>query len=254
MLLKRRADEQRRLVADELRARGRPELVGSIEGLPDRFLVARAASSIATHLVLAAEPVGSGQVWTRVQAGDAPGSWELLVVTRDRPGILATMAGVLSLRGLNIVTATAATLGDVALDAFAVVGPEPGPLPPETWSGVVADLADALSGRTSLHERIEQAGKPIAGATAEVGYDNRSDPADTLIEVRAPDRLGLLYHTARAIRDLALDIHHADIASPQRGSVDVFNVRDLNGRKLDDPVADRVARAIEARLNGWLSR
>jgi [protein-PII] uridylyltransferase len=80
--------------------------------------------------------------------------------------------------------------------------------------------------------------------------DNTASQFFSIVEVRAPDRVGLLYSIAAGLHELGLDIHHAKIATHPDGALDVFYVRDLNGQKLDQPVAETAARALAAGLRG----
>ena len=72
----------------------------------------------------------------------------------------------------------------------------------------------------------------------------------SLVEVRAPDQVGLLYRIGHALHALDLDIHQARIDTHPEGALDVFYVRDLNGEKLSAPTAARAAQDIAARLRG----
>jgi len=52
--------------------------------------------------------------------------------------------------------------------------------------------------------------------------------------VFADDRIGLLYKITRTIFELGLDIRIAKIATKGDQVADVFYVRDLEGRKVED--------------------
>ena len=70
-----------------------------------------------------------------------------------------------------------------------------------------------------------------------------------MVEVGAPDRLGLLFDVTRTLAELELDVHLAKVATYGVRVVDVFYVRDALGRKIEDP--GRVAEledALRARL------
>jgi [protein-PII] uridylyltransferase len=239
--------EQRELVEAELARLGRPELVDMLDALPDYFLVARPAASVADHVVLAAEPLATGQTRARVRARETVGTWELLVVARDQPGLLATMAGVLAMRDVSVLAAVAATRDDgVALDAFAVT------TPPGGWSGLAVDLTGALSGRRSLDEWLAQHPAELAAvgeARPIVTVDNGRSDEYSVVDVSASDRPGLLFRIARALYELGLDVHSAEIETRLPGVVDTFYVRTLDGAKLDDVAAGGVARTLEEQLS-----
>ena len=84
-----------------------------------------------------------------------------------------------------------------------------------------------------------------------VAVDNDASDFFTVIEVGAPDRIGLLYDITRTLADCELDVHLAKVATFTDRVVDAFYVRDDLGRKLHDPNgATALASAMRARLEG----
>ncbi len=82
-----------------------------------------------------------------------------------------------------------------------------------------------------------------------MAVDNEVSDFFTVIEVGAPDRIGLLFDVTRTFADLQLDVHVAKVATYGDRVVDAFYVRDELGRKVDDD--ERIAeleRALRARL------
>ena len=75
---------------------------------------------------------------------------------------------------------------------------------------------------------------PEDAAAIQVAVDSVASQFFNLVEVRAPDQVGLLYRIASALYAQGLDIHHAKIATYADGALDVFYVRDLAGNKLDE--------------------
>ena len=78
--------------------------------------------------------------------------------------------------------------------------------------------------------------------------DNAASQFFSVVEVRAPDQVGLLYRIASALHAEALDIHHARIATTPEGAVDVFYVRTLEGEKLASDARGPLAAARTLRL------
>ncbi|GAC1365138.1 MAG: hypothetical protein NVSMB32_08390 [Actinomycetota bacterium] len=71
----------------------------------------------------------------------------------------------------------------------------------------------------------------------------------TVVEVRATDRVGLLYTLTRALVEMELDIHVAKVSTYGEEVVDVFYVRDFEGQKVTDAdYCTEIARAIRHRL------
>ena len=67
-----------------------------------------------------------------------------------------------------------------------------------------------------------------------VEVDNDASDFFTVIEVGAPNRLGLLFDITRTFADLQLDVHLAKAATFGGRVVDAFYVRDDLGRRVDD--------------------
>jgi [protein-PII] uridylyltransferase len=168
---------------------------------------------------------------------DQPDHWELTVVARDKPGLFSKVSGALALNGLNILSAQIFTRQDrVALEIFGVTGHE------GKFDRLREDIVKALRGKISLDLRLAQKRSDYSGrmsrgkgAAPQVRIDNGSSDFYTVIEVHAPDRIGLLYAITRALTELELDIYLAKVATYAEDVVDVFYVRDLDGQKVTEP-------------------
>ena len=189
-------------------------------------------------------------------AGDGPriiaADQAVTVVTDDRPGVFSRVAGVLALRGLDVLEAVAhSTPEGCALSRFRVVDR----LRDETpWPEIVADLERALAGRLAIEARLAERARTHAAhgrlsragaASTTVTFDNILSPDATVVDVEAPDAIGVLYRITRALADLDLDIRSAKVQTLGPRVVDAFYVRDRLGRKVDDLVQLReIERAI----------
>ncbi len=71
-----------------------------------------------------------------------------------------------------------------------------------------------------------------------------------MVEVRAPDAVGVLYRITRALAEADLDVRRAKVSTLGHEVVDAFYVVDREGRKVTDPdhLAE-VERAILAALD-----
>ena len=65
-----------------------------------------------------------------------------------------------------------------------------------------------------------------------------------MIEVRAPDAVGLLYRVTSALAEMDLDIRSAKVQTLGDHVVDAFYVQDLSGGKVEAPALDEVERAL----------
>lgn len=215
--------------------------------LPPSYLASTQVEDIADDLRLLLDPPGRAEVACNIVPGWEPGQMAVTVCVPDRPGVLARTAGVLSLHRVSVLTARAySTSTGLALERFVVTAPE------ETdWDGFRDDLASVYAGRLALDARLERKitdyGSPHLSGVHVTVLNDESEHS-TVLEVRSPDALGLLYALTSALSDLELDIHVAKIDTLGARVVDVFYVRSLAGAKLDADQAREVERAIQHRV------
>lgn len=252
----RSVDQHRERIVAELQRRKMDALVPLVGRLPRRYVLTRTPAFVARHLgLLDDRPLADGEVRLRAHLRRQTGLWDVLIVARDRPGLLATMAGVLALRGASVLAADAATCADgLVLDVFTVSGGSGIALDAGLWPGVAADVQAALDGRVPLHDLLgARRLQPHQAEAIHVSIDNAASQFFSLVEVRAPDQVGLLFRIADALHEVGLDIHHARIATYPEGALDVFYVWDLSGEKLGEAAAAEAATAVTARLRGHAS-
>ena len=209
-------------------------------------------AQIARYYATIEPDLGKHDVRTSTRHGGRPGTYELLVVAADRPGLLSWIAGALSSAGLSILTAQVFTTEDgVAADLFEVQGVFEPVVGEERWREFRGLLRKAIDGRVSLEHRMtekrrhypERSDTPVT-----VAVDNDASDFFTVIEIGAPDRIGLLYDITRTLSDLELDVHLAKVATYTDRVIDAFYVRDALGRKVletaDVASAERSIRAL----------
>ena len=260
VLERRDMDIERAGELDARMARIRDLLAGEREAeaylarIPRLYVLAVPPEEAAAHFSLIAPALGSREVRTAASPGARSGTWELTVVATDRPGLLARMAGSLALSGLSILSAQAFTTEDgVAIDLFVVEPAFHGEIEEERWRTVRHTLRKALEGRLSLEYRVREKRRHYPQPQVEVPTEVRvlNDVSDvaTVVEVEAPDRLGLLFDLARTFEELDLDVSLAKVATYGPRVIDAFYVRDLDGQKVEDAEhAEEIRRAILSRL------
>jgi [protein-PII] uridylyltransferase len=165
----------------------------------------------------------------------------LVVISPDRPGMFWRVAGALSLNGLDVLEAAAYSDDrGMALETFRVESSF-GPVIP--WDRVTADIEKALDGHLALHARVadrartyaKRRARPSPASEPSVIFDNVISNRATVVEVRAPDSIGVLYRITHAIAELDLDIRSAKVQTLGDDVVDSFYVRDRSGAKITDP-------------------
>jgi [protein-PII] uridylyltransferase len=173
-----------------------------------------------------------------VVAAEAP---VVTVVARDRPGLLAAVTGVLALRGLDVRSADVVGEAGFAVDTF-TVEPARGRWP--DWERVGDEIDAVLRGTLPLAARLAEqdrlygrqrlrSARPVETA---VTLDNAASATSTVIEVRAPDRVGLLHDVTESLFSLGLDVTAARVSTLGDEVVDAFYVRDQGtGGKVEGP-------------------
>jgi [protein-PII] uridylyltransferase len=166
---------------------------------------------------------------------------QITVVSPDRPGTFSRVAGVMALHGLDVLGAEAhSDEQGMAASEFRVVPPTYGPI---EWQPIIADVTRVLKGELALDARLAErvatyraprATTASAPAPLRVRIDNAASSNATVIEIHAPDQLGILHRMTKALADCGLDIRHARVQTLGNEVVDTFYVRTANGTKVTD--------------------
>jgi [protein-PII] uridylyltransferase len=157
---------------------------------------------------------------------------------------------------VSILSAQAFTTDDgVALDLFEVQGAFEPEITERRWRAFRTTLRRTIEGSISLEHRVDEKRRhypgPKLSTPVTVREHNDASEYSTVIEVGAPDRIGLLFDITRTFAELHLDVHLAKVATFDGRVVDAFYLRDALGLKVTDP--DRLAE-IEGSLQDRLAR
>ena len=156
--------------------------------------------------------------------------------------IFSSMAGALTARGLQILTAEATILAhELLLLRYSVQDPDyVGEIPSSRIEEVTEALVAAVDRleppnfRTLWNSEQLEGQARLAALPDDIRVDNETSRSCTIFEIFACDRRGLLYHLARSLHDQGLLIRFAKIGTYLDQVVDVFYVTDRQGRKLTD--------------------
>jgi [protein-PII] uridylyltransferase len=115
------------------------------------------------------------------------------------------------------------------------------------WTVVQGDLRAALEGRLPVDARLaareaayRRSGPPPAPPVVHLLDD--ASPTATVVEVRAPDALGVLHRITSALERCGLDVRTAHISTLGADVVDAFYVVGPDGAPLRDPVLREAVR------------
>ncbi|HEX4176299.1 MAG TPA: [protein-PII] uridylyltransferase [Acidimicrobiales bacterium] len=165
---------------------------------------------------------------------------QVIVAALDRPGLFSSVAGALALNGMDVRAANVAGEDRVAVEVFTVE------VARGTWPDTAKlreDLAAVLTDKMAIGERLSERERiyPLRRRSAadppviEVTVDNDASETATVLEVLAPDEIGLLHRITRALFNAGLDVVSALVSTLGETVVDAFYVRGSGGKKLTDP-------------------
>ena len=233
---------------------GKPDAEALLDQMPRRYLLENAPEEVAAHMRAAFAFLAEGgrarvEPFREAPDGEQQRSWGLVVIASDRTGLFATIAGVLSSCGHNILAASAYTTRDgLAIDLFDVDpiagGAEEQELERERiekrLSAVLAGEAEISAPRRAALPRVLREKAPNAR------IENDDSDFYSIVDVEATDRPGLLYDLSRALSEQGLSLVTVRASTRASRATDAFYVTTLDGHKLVD--TDQMRRVEEAVL------
>ena len=242
----RRARSLRAALVGELGGEFGAEMVGQhLDLMPIRYVLNTSSAKVAQHLKLIervrrGEPVALN--WTTYPLA---GYSEVLVCASAAPGRFSNVVGTLTAHGINILSAQLFSRADgVMIRAFQVSDGRGAALEDETvWHRFAQDLCGVIPGQITVRDLIKTRrrdllAKPLPRAheiQTRVEFDNVVSDRFTVIDIRAQDRLGLLYVIASTLSGLDVDVSLAKIATEVDQAMDVFYVTEKDGHKVTEP-------------------
>ncbi len=175
----------------------------------------------------------------------------ICVAAPDRVGMLATVAGVLSVLRLDVRAARTETIGGRAVTVWQVA-PSFGAAPPA--ERIREEVRRALEGSLDVEAALARRESAYQGRRApepappSVDVVPGASGRATVIEVRAHDVPGLLHRVGRALAAADVSITAARVATLGSEVVDVFYVVDRLGQPLSDGHAGAARATVLAAL------
>ncbi|MBI5015151.1 MAG: [protein-PII] uridylyltransferase [Deltaproteobacteria bacterium] len=209
------------------------------DGAP--YLLANPLEALLRHVQIFCRRAAAPLAQVRHVPGE--GYTEVLLLTRDRPGLFAQVAGLLAAHRLNILSAVLNTRTDGwVLDVLHVCGPQgKAVVDPVVWQGWERDVCRVLAGEESFeavvgHRLQRRPGlrraRPAGVRTVRV--DNAASRRFNVVDITAADRLGLLYDVTRTFAERGFSIRLAKIVTNLDQVSDSFYVEAVGRGKVTD--------------------
>ncbi|MCX5194104.1 [protein-PII] uridylyltransferase [Streptomyces sp. NBC_00249] len=241
------------LVAD-LVARAAALLRGAPHPAAELEIPTTEQERLAVEALRTGEPVLA--LHARQEEDDAVGV-ELVVAVPDQPGVLPAAAGVLALHRLTVRAADLRSLelpdlpGEVLVLRWRVAA-EFGALPQA--ARLRTDLIRALDGSLDVPAKLagREAAYPrrrgVVPPPPRVTVVPEVSSLATVLEVRAPDAVGLLHRIGRALESAGVRVRSAHVSTLGANAVDTVYVVDNNGKPLPQADAAALAASVQVAL------
>ncbi len=203
-----------------------------VAAMPDDYLGTTTPAEILWHI-----DVIEGLEDTAAISVDPADPGRVLVIGTDRTGFLLAVTRAFTKNGVGVLDARLSTRSDgIALDTFHVLTDRTGePVPGDRWGSIAADLRVALSEGGDLRPAVrERVAAYRRHGDDDVEVRTRLVDRRTVVEVRAPDRIGLLADIVEALYGDGLDIHLARVDTMGGVARDLFYVRRAGGIPIRD--------------------
>ena len=260
---RRDSGARREALAQEAFGHPREEVLEHLKRLPRRYASSVSARQVADHLDLVQSLSGSRRC--AVKARDLGSHWDLVVVSADCPGLLARICAALTSLRFCILSSQVYTRFDgVVIDLFSVIAGE------QSLFADADDLSSQVEERVSrvrdldvldLQAYVDDHASRWAVATSrimtpKVRVEFRDQDSDdyTILDITAPDRLGLLFDLTLYLSKRQWVIHSARVCTEADKALDSFSLTTPEGTPLLDGESRRSARSdllklLQARQN-----
>ena len=259
--LKKRHRQRLNMVQNQLIERGLPgispdEITAHFNLLPDRYFLHTDQPEIELHLTMVNRLLQTIVSTTSIGSLRPVIEWRddidrsltvVHIVTWDRAGLFYKLAGAFNVAGLSILSSKVVSRTDhIAIDTFYVTEPGAGvvqsegaqtrfhdaleqalmhnaDLMPDILARSQKELSKRRFNRDTGRAEIVQATFP-----PQVDIYHELSLERTIVEVQAPDKIGLLFRVARTIFEHNFDITFARVGTERHVAIDTFYIEDIS--------------------------
>jgi [protein-PII] uridylyltransferase len=230
------------------------EMTRFLEGLPRRYLRLFDRGAIYRHVQLSRDIKPDHVHATLERRGD---SWELTVVTLDKPFLFSNICGVLSSFGMDISRGHALTNPNgLVMDNFQFSDQERFlELNADGQARFLDVLEAAVSGRLDVAARLRAREhsvlnhgrlRPFAPV---IHADNHSSQRYTILDIIASNAIGLLHRISQVISHHGCNVDLVLISTEGARAIDVFHIT-AGGAKLSDAAQAELTADLQRMLEG----
>lgn len=171
------------------------------------------------------------------------GFTNITVITKDSESLLSRLCGSLSISDLNIHDAKIFTRKDgIVIDNFNVTDFRSSTeISEEKYAAIKRNITAALQNELHIVEEFKKIKtrwwrleSKLFKRKDKIKIDFEEYDKYSIIDVHAPDKIGLLYQITNKMNELGLVIYFAKIATKSDDVVDAFYVLDRNGNKITE--------------------
>jgi [protein-PII] uridylyltransferase len=198
------------------------ELMEFIGEMPDRYLLSTSKSKVIADYRLRKQ--AAWDFFTMRIESMPDGVTEIVVCTKDSPGLFSKIVGFFSSRGLNIFSGSIFTgKKGVVIDKISVSNWKE-----IWWEGLERDLKEGLREIIVEEKPVRFVQRRCESSTLFnlfIELDNETSPLFSIIEIFTQDRLGLLYDISTVMYERGIDIVSARIQTESGLAQDIFYVQ-----------------------------
>ena len=239
----------------ELKGVSKTELREHLDQVPMRYFSHSGREEVAIHVTMLNQFLTKGSVTKAAVINwrnDLRRTLTVIdIITKDQAGLFEKVTGAISVSGLNILGARAVTRNDgIAIDAFYVEAENSGFVNDETTKNECeSSILSILKSGNSPDKKISELRKKIDGnrlfsnkeklgekIPPQVDVYRDVNLGRTIVEVKAPDQVGLLHLLAKTISKCGFDIEFARIATEQGIATDIFHITSINKTDKTEPI------------------
>jgi [protein-PII] uridylyltransferase len=225
-----------------------------LEGLPQRYLRIHGATDVLAHAEMAAR---LGQDGVQLSLKQARHSYELTLITTDRPFLFASVSGTLAAWGMNIVKANAfSNAAGIVVDTFYFTDRfRTLEMNLQEWERLKDSIAAVVKGESDvarmLRDRLksEKADSTKVRIATQIEFDDGCSANSTLLQVLTQDRPGLLYRMCSQVSKHECNIEIALIETEGQMAIDVLYLTS-SGAKLSAERQAALGQALRDELAG----